>query len=426
MSKNRILIVQVAALGHELVQRFPDLWRDLPFTFQPLKTVFPAVTCTVQATLRTALPPDQHGVLCNGRFDRATRRVSFWEQSGGLLPPPRIWHDFRAAGGTVGVMFWQQSLGDGVDLVLSPAPIHKHGGGMLQDCYVRPAGLYQELVAVLGRRFNLMHYWGPLVSLKSTQWIADATIALLRHGPAAPELLLTYLPHLDYVLQKAGPEHPRHVRRAVSELAGELRRLVAAAQEARYGIIVFGDYAMTPARQVVFPNRELRRAGLFEVRQIGRRSYPDLYASRAFAMVDHQVAHVFVRSPQDLGAVQACLARLPGVERACPAVEVVLAHPAAGELVLVAAADAWFAYPWWQDRHEAPDYATHVDIHSKIGFDPGELFFGWPPPGISQDPGRVRGTHGRTDCPVAFGTTVDLQGVPEDILDLSRRLMRVL
>lgn len=399
----RLLIVQVAALGHALAEEQRELLAPLGLAFFPLATGFPALTCPVQATLRTGLPAAGHGIVANGLFDRATRRTAFWEQAAALLPPGRVWDGYRAGGGRVGVLFWQQSLGDAADLVLSPAPIHRHEGGMIQDCYSQPQGLYAELCRATGRRFNLMHYWGPLASLRSSRWIVDATLAVLHRGDA-PGLLLTYLPHLDYALQKYGPDDPGRTRRAVSELAAELGRLLAGARAAGCEVLVFGDYAIEPAHQVVRPNLALRDAGLFTVRHVRGMAYPDLHVSRAFVLCDHQTAHAYVRSPQDMPVVRALLGTLPGVARAVPRADR-LDHPRAGDLVLEAAPGAWFAYPWWQARREAPDYATHVDIHNKPGYDPCELFWGWPPPSVSLDPGRVRGTHGRGGPPGTVAAT---------------------
>ncbi len=426
----KLLVIQVAALGHELVGRYPEVWARLGLEFRPLEPVFPAVTCTVQASFRTGLPPERHGVLCNGFFDRATRRTAFWEQASSLIAAPeRIWDGYRRRGGTVGVLCWQQSLGEEVELLLSPAPIHKHHGGMIQDCYSQPPGLYAELCRETGRAFNLMHYWGPLAGLKSTRWITDATLAVLRR-PDAPGLLLAYLPHLDYALQKFGPQDEKRTARAVAEAVAELEKLLAGAKAAGYDAVLFGDYAITPARQVVFPNRELRKAGFLAVRMVRGMAYADLHASRAFVLADHQAAQVFVRNPRDVEPVRALLAGLPGVaearetqnaERRTQNAAAGGAAPekGAGELELTAAPGAWFAYPWWTERREAPEYASHVDIHAKPGFDPCELFWGWPPPSIGRDPARVGGTHGRTDAPAAWAATVPPPCEVRTLLDLA-------
>jgi len=421
----KLLVIEVAGLGWNLVERYGALKLGSGLELQPLKPCFPAVTCTAQATFRTAAPAARHGIVCNGRFDRRTCKTDFWNQSAGLVDGARIWAGARAAGHRVGVLFWQQSLGEQADLILSPAPIHKHHGGMIQDCYGQPPSLYAGLCAAAGRPFNLMHYWGPLASVRGSQWITTATCAVLTDPALAPDLLLTYLPHLDYVLQRYGPDDERAVRPALRETAAMLATIVQAARATGHEVLVWGDYAITPAAQVVYPNRRLRDAGLFQARAVGRRTYPDLYASRAFAMVDHQVAHVYVRESGDLAAVRECLAGTAGVESVEPAGPE-LAHAEAGDLILTAAPGAWFAYPWWEDRAEAPDYATHVDIHSKIGFDPCELFWGWPPPAVSQDARRVRGTHGRNDAPTgAAASTRALHGAA-DLIDLARRVQTFL
>jgi predicted AlkP superfamily pyrophosphatase or phosphodiesterase len=417
---HKLLVVQVAGLGWNLVERYGALNLGGDLDLQPMAPCFPAVTCTAQAVFRTAMPAAANGIVGNGRFDRLTRRTDFWNQSARLVRGRRIWADHRAAGGRVGMLFWQQSLGEEVDLLLSPAPIHKHHGGMIQDCYGQPPDLYARLCRHLGRSFNLMHYWGPLASARSSRWIVEATCAVLADPALAPDLLLTYLPHLDYVLQRRGPADEHAVRPALQETAALLQRLTATARAAGFDVLLWGDYAITAARGVVFPNRRLRERGLFTVRQVGRRTYPDLYAAPAFALVDHQVAQVYLADPTQGAAVEACFRGVEGVADIRPPEPAT--HTENGDLILTAAPGYWFAYPWWDDPREAPDYARHVDIHSKIGFDPCELFWGWPPPAVSLDPSRVRGTHGRDDAPACAGSTIgDLRGAPA-LQDLAARV----
>ncbi len=393
----RLLVVQVAALGWEFLQR-DGAARTGGLQFAPLATVFPALTCPVQATFRTGQPPAVHGIIANGFMDRTNCRTSFWEQAARQVTGARIWDGLRARGGTVAMLFWQQSLGERADLVLSPAPIHKHHGGMIQDCYSQPAALYPELRRRLGRPFELAHYWGPLASVKSSEWIARATCEVLA-GCAAPppDLCLTYLPALDYDLQRHGPDHPRS-RRALAALLASLLRLREACHQHGYQLLVYGDYAITACHgHAVFPNQALRAAGLLATRSVRGMCYADLHASRAFAVADHQIAHVYVRDPDDCQAARAALRVLPGVGQVLEAPELDAAglnHARSGELLAVAAPGHWLAYPWWERPAEAPDYAGHVDIHSKPGYDPCELFWGWPPGCVSRNPQRIRGTHG--------------------------------
>jgi predicted AlkP superfamily pyrophosphatase or phosphodiesterase len=433
----KLLVIQVAGLGHDLLtkQAGGTAWAGLHW--QPAESVFPALTCPVQASFRTAAPPSEHGMVFNGTWSRALRRPQFWEQSAAYVQGPRIWDGFRAAGGRVGLLFWQQSLGEAASDLLSPAPIHKHHGGMIEDVYSRPPGLYAELCRRVGRRFKLRSYWGPLASAASSRWIAAATAELMRLPDISPDLLLTYLPHLDYALLRHGPSSPQAAR-AFAELGGLLEPLLQAAEASGYEVLVFGDYAFADVTRPVFPNRLLREMGLLDVRDIGGRLYPDFTYSRAFAVVDHEIAHVYLpqgpdrpeqTDPSDLSDLVEAFRGMDGVGEVLTYEGLAaagLAHPNTGDLVLVAADGAWFAYPWWHERREQPDYASHVDIHQKPGFDPCELFFGWPPPGVSTNPARVRGSHGRVGPArrVAWAATGGLEPEGDSLLGLAKAVQR--
>ncbi len=418
----KLLVIQTAALGYDLVQNHGSPDRRLEFA--PLTPVFPAVTCAVQAALRTGLDSSRHGMPGNGYFDRVLRKPLFWEQSAELVEGRRIWRKFRESGGTVGLLFWQQSLGDEVDLVLSPAPIHKHHGGMIQDCYSQPGGLYGELCRRIGRRFNLMHYWGPFASVKSSAWSAAATAEVMGMDNA-PQLLFTYLSGLDYDLLRHGPADPR-IGKAWRAVGGQLARLLEAAARAGYETLVFGDYAIRSVQTPVFPNRILREHGLMHCRPVAGMLYPDLYGSPVLALVDHEIAHLYLKDPAMASEVAELMRKTGGVAavldgpgKAAAGID----HSRAGDLVLVAAAGHWFAYPWWDGREKGPDYASHVDIHNKPGFDPCELFLGWPPLSIGRDPARVGGSHGAVDAnhPAAWAATW-LEPTPLHQLDLSRKI----
>jgi predicted AlkP superfamily pyrophosphatase or phosphodiesterase len=398
----KLLVVQVAALGWDLVRNLPGFHRAEAF--------FPAVTCTAQAGFRTASPPREHGMVANGVRLRELRKIMLWEQSSALVEGERIWARYRAAGRKAGMMFWQQSLGDeDLDLVLSPAPIHKHSGGMIQDCYEKPAGLNRRLLGQTRRPFNLMHYWGPLASRKSSAWITEATCALLGDAQFAPDLLFSYLPHLDYDLQRHGPGSPRAARSLEFTLEC-LDRMKSEARTHGYHWLFYGDYAIEPVSGAVFPNRRLREAGLLQTREIRGMLYADLFASPAFAMVDHQIAHVYARDARAAAAARDALAGLDGIESILDRdaqAAIGLDHPRGGELLLIARAGQWLAYPWWTERRQAPDFATHVDIHNKPGYDPCELFFGWPPPSVSMDTARIRGSHGRPGESVGWSSSLE-------------------
>jgi len=351
------------------------------------------------------------------------RKVMFWEQSSALVAGPRIWDDFRRSGGRVALLFWQQSMGEDVDILLTPAPIHRHHGGLVQDCYGKPDGLYTDLCRRLGASFKLHRYWGPAASAKAGDWIAAATMQVME--ALSPGLCLTYLPTLDYDFQRFGPAHAKG-RVAIARLRQQLADLMTAAEKNGYGVVIFGDYAIADCPGgAVFLNRALADAGLMKARNVRGMLYPDFHASRAFAMVDHEVAHIYVAREADIPAVKTLVAGIAGVAEVLDAdaqAGVGLRNAHSGELVAVAGEGIWFAYPWWRDRAQAPDYARHIDIHNKPGFDPCELFLCLFPPGITQDTGRVRGSHGRTGSgrEIAIGSTVDLKSQPTDIIELGR------
>ncbi len=406
----KLLVLSVAALGEDLLRRHGvTTLAGLPI--RALRTTSPAVTCTAQATLRTALPPETHGMLSNGRAFRTLYQTAFWHQSARLVQGARIWDDFRTRGGRVGLYFFQQSLGEAVDELASPAPIHTHGGGLIMATYQKPSQILGEENPV-----PLWRYWGPLASPKVGRGIVRALTRRLERGDA-PEFILAYLPTLDYELQRFGTKHPR-VAASVRECVAQIEALASAARAQGYALCIVGDYAITDVTgTVAFPNLALREAGLLATRAIRAMRYPDLYQSQAVALCDHQVAHVYC-------ADAAVRTKARAVLEALPEVDTVRESVGEADLELIARPGCWFAYPWWRAAREAPDYATHVDIHNKPGFDPCELFFGRTPFHCSTDVTRVKGTHGRDDVPVAFASDLDIS--PTNLQALAEALRQAL
>ena len=420
--------------------------------FRPAEGVFPAVTCTAQATLRTGLLPKDHGMVSNGFYSRVLQKPMFWEQSANLVEGRRIWEPRKNTEGErnntererkdtelpcssdsipcssvvpqrIGMYFFQQSLGERVDYVLSPAPIHKHGGGMIMRNYTKPGDWGESLKKMCGT-FPLHRYWGPLASAKAGRaCIANfkTMMAFQEAAGAQADVAFLYLPTLDYDLQRYPPGDVR-ARAAWRELKRQLKDLLSFADKCGAEMTVVGDYDIeSVCLAPVFPNKLLREAGLFNVRRIGTRAYPDFYTSRAFAMCDHQIAHVYIK---DIGERER-IAALFEATAAYGEVEIRSnqdwAHPNAGEILLTAREGSWCAYPWWNDAAEAPDWATHIDIHNKPGYDPCELFFGRLfPPATCQDAGRIRGSHGRRRQ-IAWATTKKaLQGA--SLAEIARNL----
>ena len=367
------LNVMAAGLGWGVLER-NGVKSMAGLRFEPAPSVFPAVTCVAQATKRTGLAPSGHGMIANGRWFDDLAKPMFWEQSASLVKGRRVWEDFRAEGGTVGMFFFQQSLGESVDAVISPAPIHKHGGGMVMSCYTKPTEAAQAIERRFGR-FPLWRYWGPLSSPKVGRACIDWFEAMTEEHDVDEAYL--YLPTLDYAAQKSGPGSPKD-KAAFAELRRQLERLADICSKRGAELSVEGDYEITPVTAApVRPNVILREKGLFRTRPVAGRAYPDFYQSDAFAMCDHEVCVVY--GPKRDDAVRLLLSD-GGFEASDE------------DHVLLARKGSWCEYKWWTDGREAPDWASHVDIHNKPGYDPTELFF--------FGRGTVKGTHGRK-CLVA-------------------------
>jgi predicted AlkP superfamily pyrophosphatase or phosphodiesterase len=246
-------------------------------------------------------------------------------------------------------------------------------GRKIPDIYSQPSDLRDRLTAELGP-FPFFDFWGPKAGVRSSEWIANASEAVDRWFN--PTLLLVYLPHLDYDLQRYGVAHPR-TRENVKAIDAICGRLIARLRERGRRILVLSEYGLTDVRRPVHINRVLRDAKLLAVRdELGLEAL-DPGASAAFAVADHQIAHVYVKDPRHLAPVKALLRQVPGIDLVLDRREQAaegLDHERGGELVAISAPDAWFTYYYWLDDRKAPDYARTVDIHRKPGYDPAELF----------------------------------------------------
>jgi len=360
-----------------------------------VKPALPAVTCPMQATYSTGLMPGEHGVVANGNFSPDRRAVSMWEHSALMIKQPRIWDALKAVNPalTAAAIFWWNTLYSSADIYMNVAPIHTPQGGVVSSCYSKPAGLYDEIEREL-KPFPLHHFWGPMASMPSSEWICSATLYVLRKF--RPNLLLTYVPELDYSLQRFGPDSPEALAdlRALDELLADV---FAECRAQKAEAVVLSEYGMTPVAGAVLINRALREKGLLAVRTVAGKEYLDFAASRAFAMVDHQVAHVYLLDASAKEAVRKALESTPGVAKLLDDEGKKAAgidHARSGYFVALAESDKWFAYYWWLDEAKAPDFAFTVDIHNKPGYDPLELFFNPQKKCIETNTALVKGSHG--------------------------------
>jgi predicted AlkP superfamily pyrophosphatase or phosphodiesterase len=411
--------------------------------------VLPAVTCTAQSTYLTGLPPAGHGAVANGWFDRGLSEHHFWKQSNHVVHGQKLWEKCRAArpGFTCAKLFWWYNMYSTADWSITPRPMYPADGRKVFDVYSHPMGIRDEIKRDLGP-FPFPAFWGPTAGIASSEWIAaSAKWIEERHRP---DLSLVYLPHLDYNLQRLGPDDPALAPdlQAIDRVAGGLLDFYA---QRGIATIVLSEYGITAVRRSIALNRVFRAQGWIAIKDELGRELLDCGASKAFAIADHQIAHIYVNDPALLPAVRAAVEATDGVARVLGPEEkraAGLDHARSGDLVAFSAEDSWFTYYYWDDEAKAPDFARCVDIHRKYGYDPAELFFARPE-GLSKlraagklirkklgfrilmdviplDPSLVKGSHGTCpadtgEWPVLIGTGANDQ--PIDATEVHARLL---
>jgi predicted AlkP superfamily pyrophosphatase or phosphodiesterase len=449
----KLLVLNVVGLRPKDLAHAPRLraLADRGFA-APMTTVFPAVTCSVQATWLTGRLPRDHGIVGNGWYFRDLAQVWLWRQVNRLVKGEKFYETARRADPsfTCAKMFWWFNMYADVAHSVTPRPEYHADGLKRPGLYSHPPNLQSELQGRLGG-FPLFNFWGPTADIRSTRWIVDATLDVIENHD--PTLALAYLPHLDYDHQRFGPDDPRS-RAAVEAVDVEAGRLIDAALAKGAEVIAMSEYGIEDADTPVFLNRLLHERKLLAVQETGHGQLLDCGASRAFVVADHQVAHVYIRDAADLTAVRTLLASVPGVARVMDRDEqasVGIDHERSGELVCEAEPGCWFAYHYWLDEARRPDFANTVDIHRKPGYDPTELFvdpnltaprlkvaltllkkmlgFRYLMNVIGTDPFLVRGSHGRLyDDPDAGPVFLSTTPTPADTisaLDIKDRILQV-
>jgi predicted AlkP superfamily pyrophosphatase or phosphodiesterase len=371
------LVLDVVGLTPALLGNAPHL-KSLAQAgaMRPLTTVLPAVTTTVQSTMLTGALPREHGIVANGWYFRDLSEIWLWRQSNHLVAGEKVWDAARRRDPafTCAKLFWWYNMYARVDCAVTPRPMYLADGRKLPDIHTHPSALRDELQQALGP-FPLFRFWGPGADIASSRWIADSALHVMEHQ--RPTLTLVYLPHLDYDLQRFGPRHPG-IAAQVAAVDALCEPLIAKAKSIGAHVVALSEYGITEVSRPVHVNRALRQAGWLKVRSERGREQLDAGASDAFAVADHQIAHVYVARRELLPEVAACLSGLAGVETVLDEDgkrAVGLDHPRSGELVAVAKADSWFTYYHFLDDDKAPDFARTVEIHRKPGYDPAELLF---------------------------------------------------
>jgi predicted AlkP superfamily pyrophosphatase or phosphodiesterase len=439
---HRTAVINVVGLTEGLLRFAPNLaaWTK-GGTLLKIQSAFPAVTCTAQADYVTGRYPETHGVVGNGWYARDDCEIRFWRQSNRLVQAPKIWDEARArdASFTCANLFWWFNMYATVDYSVTPRPMYPADGRKIPDVYTSPPALRDELQSRFGT-FPLFNFWGPRASVASSRWIAQSAEYL--DGKFAPTLTLVYVPHLDYDLQRFGPgaRETEEAARQMDEVVGDL---IKSYESSGVRVILLSEYGLHDVSVPIHINRRLRSRNLIAVRTEMGRELLDAGASAAFAVADHQVAHVYVNDERRLHEVRELLESTPGIAAILDASgkrTYHIDHNRSGELIAIAEPNAWFTYYYWLDDRHAPDFARTVEIHRKPGYDPVELFLdpairvpavsvGWKLVRrhlgfrtlldvIPLDATLVRGSHGRRtdaadpDAPVFFSKVRGLLPAP--------------
>ena len=365
----------------------------------------------------TGLSPEEHGIIANGWHEQETNETHFWRQSNDLVRGEKVWEALRKIDSTFTVanMFWWFNMYSSADFTVTPRPVYCSNGRKLPDIWTTPLELRDSLQNKFGQ-FPLFNFWGPIANITSTRWIVDATIEVEKMYK--PTLTLVYIPHLDYPLQKFGPNHSS-ISKELLTVDKEVGRLIDHFHSKKIEVCIVSEYGIEEVNDAVAINRVLRNHNLLCVREEIGREYLDAGSSECFAVPDHQVAHVYVKNKNNIDSVAKLLQAQDGIEFVFTGDErPQLKHERCGDIVAVSNCDKWFSHDWWEEESKAPDYQTTVDIHSKPGYDPRELFLadGWRGSKarialkllakklgmkslidvISLDVKKVKGSHGRT------------------------------
>jgi len=373
----RLAVINVVGLSKSLIgEHTPGIAKFAAGKgVQSFPPAFPAVTCTVQSSMVTGTDPGMHGAVANGWYDRENAEVKFWKQSNHIVQGEKVWDRLRreVPGFTCAKLFWWYNMYSSADFSITPRPLYPADGRKVFDVHTQPMGMREELKADLGP-FPFPAFWGPAAGIASSEWIgASAKWVENKHSPT---LSLVYLPHLDYPLQKDGPDAP-NIPEELRKIDKVVAELIAYYESRSVKVILLSEYGISAVTRPIHLNRLFRAKGWIQTKDELERETLDCGGSRAFVVADHQVAHVYVNDPSIAGEVRELLEQTPGIDEIRVPNEIWTEGDGierAGDLIAISKPDSWFTYYYWSDDAVAPDYARTIDIHRKPGYDPCELY----------------------------------------------------
>lgn len=336
----------------------------------------PAVTSTMQATFLTGKPPGEHGIVANMWYDRDFAEHRCWKQSNHLVQGRKLWERIREEKGTdytCAKVFWWNNMYSSADYQVTPRPIYCADGKKVFDIQTWPMDLRKKITRKLGK-FPFPAFWGPMAGIASSRWIARS--AKWFEDRFSPDLNLVYLPHLDYNLQRLGPENP-NIGQDLREIDEVVADLTQHLEKRGVHVVILSEYGITQVDRPIHLNRIFREKGWLCWRDELKREVLDPGNCAALAIPDHQVAHIYLNDPSIADEVAETIREIEGVTEVIDRNEQAsrgLLHERSGDFLVVSDERSWFTYYYWEKDRKAPDYARCVDIHRKPGYDPVELF----------------------------------------------------
>ena len=453
----KTVVIDVVALSSRVIGEHTPFLNDWIGKRQKasINPVLPALTCSSQSAYLTGSWPSDNGIVGNGWYSREDSEIKFWKQSNHLVQKESIWDlaKKKDPSFTCANMFWWYNMYSNADFQVTPRPLYLADGRKMPDCHSHPMKLRDRLQDELGQ-FPLFSFWGPNANIESTRWIAEASKKVDEwHDPT---LTLIYLPHLDYNLQRCGIDFSK-IGKNLQEIDEVCKDLITYYENQGAEVVLLSEYGITSVNNPVHINRVLRQNDYIQIKEERGLETLDAGTCKAFAVADHQIAHIYIKDKNDIPQVKKLLEETSGIEKVLDEEgkkKFHLDHERAGELVAVADKNSWFTYYYWIDDNKAPDYARNVDIHRKPGYDPVETFadpeikflkakvglkilkkklgFRYMMNVIPLDATLVKGSHGRIpedrlDHPVfvsgnkelSFGeqiSPVDVQGLIQEII----------
>ncbi|HLX68715.1 MAG TPA: alkaline phosphatase family protein [Verrucomicrobiae bacterium] len=387
----RTAVINVVGLTNALIGEHTPRIRDFAARGDKasIEPVFPAVTCTAQSTYLTGTTPHAHGIVGNGWYNRELAEVQFWKQSNHLVHGRKLWEELRERDPkfTCAKLFWWYNMYSTADFSITPRPMYPADGRKVFDIYTNPSSIREDIQSDLGP-FPFPCFWGPAAGVDTPQGSADAVSRWIAESAKwienkhHPTLSLIYLPHLDYNLQRHGPyagaDKINHaIHRDLREIDSIVGSLIDFFRKQMVQVVLLSEYGITNANNPVHINQLFREQYWLTVRNELNLEILDPGASKAFAVADHQIAHIYINDLSIKDRVRSRLEETEGVSAVLDTKEMAglgIDHPRAGDLIAIAKEDAWFTYYYWMNDSVAPDFARTVDIHRKPGYDPAELF----------------------------------------------------